>query len=121
MDGVSPPRQASGYPRRTIMAKYCLDPDGAARVAHAILERAAFDYITALQGKEPSYESDSVPPEVMRKECEMFFRSQEFAMLCDLDPEGMIKACRMKARQEIEKERKRAAKRQKQEREQLLA
>ena len=79
------------------MAKYCLSDEGAVRLAGAILELAAKDYIAALQDVSSEGKKDKEGSKAMRDECERFFRSRNFGALCSLDPEEVIKNCKAQA------------------------
>ena len=66
-------------------------------LAEGIVLQAVADYRRALVGE--GY--DRVPPEVVVKECEKFFRSNYFCMLTKISGEYLIE----KLRQEVEGEK----------------
>lgn len=81
-------------------------------LAMAIVERACIDYIRALQGKGFSSENAPNKSKETIKEVEKFFHSKWYALLCDTDPEYLIRMCKDKAKYEQEKSRRRFEKRQ---------
>ena len=67
-----------------------------------IVRVAVEDYKRAIRGKQ------SVPgrsPGQVKRECEKFFKSDYFHMLCNLDGQRVIDRCNAEYEKELEKER----------------
>lgn len=65
----------------------------------AIVHLAMSDYKKALQGKAV----DGVKPEIVKAECEKFFLSEYFKILCGLDGEQVIKNIKKEVRSKNDK------------------
>lgn len=70
---------------------------GLEELRFAIIKQACIDYsdaLTYLRGRTPSLSEEYIAAIKRKKECEAFFRSEYYSILCNIDGEHLMKKIR---------------------------
>lgn len=72
---------------------------GLENLRYAIIKQACIEYdeaLTYLRGKPPSLDDEYLRMTKQKGECEAFFKSEHFAIICNLDGEILMRTIRQK-------------------------